>query len=268
MESSPQAIGSTTTIFNLNDDCLREVFVLMDLSELITVADVCAHFRENAVQLDRLKMKIKKLRLHMKSPMKDFSMLRIFGASIETVKLNGECRREARQAKYQKQIIELVRPYSVGILIKLKLCCFDIFDENAILLLPLLARVNSLILSFCHIGKLFSEKIASCSLELRSLSIQLSSKPNFGQMCQRFPKLESISCCHEWDDENGDIEEFVKWNPQLKNIHVTYSYQTLGYDTNSYENKNHITNFGRLHELESFKLCGIRDRLCTCPCFG
>lgn len=39
---------SNTTIADLNDDCLSEVFIHLDLEVLCVVADVCVQFRENA----------------------------------------------------------------------------------------------------------------------------------------------------------------------------------------------------------------------------
>lgn len=48
MESTSTSTGSTTTLSDLNDDCLLELFKYLDLSDLCAVADVCSRFRQNS----------------------------------------------------------------------------------------------------------------------------------------------------------------------------------------------------------------------------
>lgn len=90
MEASPQSIGSTTAILDMDDDCLREVFGFLEPNDLSVVADVCSRFRENATESAR--PKIGYLMLSEDSTLTNYSQLRNFAASVEVLDLNGECR--------------------------------------------------------------------------------------------------------------------------------------------------------------------------------
>lgn len=124
MEASPRPIGSTTTILDMKDDCLREVFAFLDPHDLSAVADVCARFRMYGAQSAR--SKIPDLMLSKDSPVNDYSQLRNFGASVKVLIVTGDCKRKSR-GKFQKRIIELVSLYFIGKSTKLlgrKLRCF------------------------------------------------------------------------------------------------------------------------------------------------
>lgn len=48
MDSSSNSTGVSTTLTDLNDDCLLELFKYLGLSDLCAVADVCSRFRQNS----------------------------------------------------------------------------------------------------------------------------------------------------------------------------------------------------------------------------
>lgn len=92
MDSILSATWSTTHILDLNDDCLREVFGVLDVSYLAVAADVCYRFRPIA-QSHFAGSKYRTLKLHELYPdgeseeesLKRASRIfRNFGASIES----------------------------------------------------------------------------------------------------------------------------------------------------------------------------------------
>lgn len=221
-DASPQSVGGGTTILNLNDNCLQEVFECLDTDDLAFVADVCARFRQNAVNTARLK--VKRLKLDEKSPVNHYKALRNFGASLDSVLVNGQCTQRS-EAEYQKQIIELLSMYCVGALIQLELICFDITDELALIMRPLIGRLRSLCVKKCAMGDAISKHLSIWSPELHKLHFSMcelsrkdgADKASYG-LYQHFPKLECIIFHSIKDVKHGDIEEILKQNPQLKRI--------------------------------------------------
>lgn len=111
MDVSLQSTGSATTVLDLNDDCLRETFAILDLNVLSTVADVCTRFREIAVETAR--SKFNHLILYWRSIPSDnyYSKLRNFGAHLKSIEV------DARKfgINYQKRLMKLLSLYCVGI---------------------------------------------------------------------------------------------------------------------------------------------------------
>lgn len=91
--SNASTIGNETTLYDLNDDCLFEVFDHLRQYDLANVADVCSRFRQIA-------------QAHFaRSPFKDsvffdschhdrnyHKLLRNFGASIKKIKFDNTLR--------------------------------------------------------------------------------------------------------------------------------------------------------------------------------
>lgn len=160
IDSSSQSTENTTNVLELNDDCLQEVFELLDPDSLSVVADVCTRFRTNAVNSARSNVK----QLIWKHPISvhDYSKLRNFGASIKTVEVCccGSCSLAPSQCEFfeikntteflQKHI-ELLNRYCNEEAIELKIIYADITDEIAILMMPLLARVRKLEFKYCFL---------------------------------------------------------------------------------------------------------------------
>lgn len=206
-----ETTGTTTTYLDLNDDCLREVFASLYAEDLAVVADVCARFR--AIAAKSVQLKCATIRLSEWSSVDDFSQLRNFGALVDSVDVYGECRMKPL-AKYQKRFIELLVQYC-GKSVELVLNDFNITDELAFLMRPLLGRVEHLSFINCRIGKVFLEKMASWSPEIRELKYR-SCNLSKTIICQKFPKLEYIDFRQIKYVKNSDIEELFELNPQLK----------------------------------------------------
>lgn len=212
MAASPQAIGAETTILDLNDHCLREVFECMDIDGLAVVADVCSRFRWNAVQAAR--PKFKHLRLDSAFRVGNYySKLRNFGASIKTVDVCPD---------YNQRTIKLLTSF-IGESIELALVHAVITDDSsASLIVPLLGRAHTLEFHG-KISGIILNNLPRWSPELRKLKYQFGSNDGdeFTGLHQKFPKLESLVFGKINGVKNSDIKEFLKQNPQLKRMDLS-----------------------------------------------
>lgn len=127
MDSSP-ASAKITNITHLNDDCLREVFRVLDLSDLCTVADVCNRFRRIAQETFKASNN-RHLKLHAVCRNDEdqemrlqriTNLLRHFGAFVESMDANGSHRYGLHQIN-DNRIVEEISRYCSSSLTKLKL---------------------------------------------------------------------------------------------------------------------------------------------------
>lgn len=225
MDESMQPTDSATTILDLNDDCMREVFEYLDQSNLCAVADVCARFRQNAVQV--IRSKFKHLELNQYSPMRDYAKLRNFGAFVSSVHVIG-CGERKPKTKNLKSIFEYMSLYCTGKSIKLKLNYVVLSAEIALAMRPLLARVHELEFFDCRCEEMILKRLPLWSPELHALKFWTCHMPNdkpkmrFDGLNQKFPKLQLISLRGAKNVKNSNIGEFLKKNPQLSEIHVKH----------------------------------------------
>lgn len=225
MDGSPQPTVSTKLILALNDDCLLEVFSYLELDELAATADVCARFWQIAVDCARTKTKSNELYLRPDST--KYSILRNFGGLYKYVTVNAISSYGQQTTEYQKRLIELLNLYCVGESIKLRLCGFDINDEISFQMLPVLGRVHKLILIFCKMGKVFMNHLPLWSPKMREFTVKAYNsyidpdheQPQLDQLRENGPKLEFMELLGV---KNADIGEFLKLNPQLREIRSTF----------------------------------------------
>lgn len=119
---------NTFNILDLNDDCLREVFGALELSDLCSVADVSLRFRR--IALDAFKVSnYKKLDLHALCCVEEEPAKRLqriervvchFGAFVESMDANGTHQGGLHQIN-DNRIVELISRYCSTSLTKLKL---------------------------------------------------------------------------------------------------------------------------------------------------
>lgn len=210
-----------TSIFDLNDDCLREVFQLLYIDELTVVADVCTRFRRIAENCAH--SELEHFEMNYWSPNYAYTMLRIFGEAIKRVAVDGKAPRKNR-TKFQKRLIGLVNLHCVGESIEICLKDFDITDEIANLMQPLLSRVRKIHLKDCQWGEVFLKNLPFWSPKLREFECEWRDSKYedqyFDSLHQRFSMLESISFLRTRNLRNSDIQEFLNQNPQLKRIEL------------------------------------------------
>lgn len=171
MDASLQSIANETTILDLNDDCLREVFEHMEPHFLSIVADVCTRFRQNAAQTAR--PKCINIYLSQNSDRTDYSTLRNFGASAKSisVRVYGQ-HRQMVHADFQRRLIELLGLYGAEKVIEVDFRSFTITDEIAFLMKPLLERLRKISFQQCHFHNVsVLENLSHSSPELREFSI-------------------------------------------------------------------------------------------------
>lgn len=230
MDSKQPNSLPTTQILDLNDDCLAEVFQYLHLIDLAVIADVCSRFRGNALShfvrtkhKDLILWKImyqrygralpENKRLMLKSTAK---ILRNFGTFIRSMVLNDH---------NSKECIELLSTHCLEMLTDLNLCFVKITDDMAIDERPLFRNLRTLHLNGCEYPDLFLKMLPIWSPELRKLVLHsrgssLRTKVSFDGLCQTFPKLVTVSFVYNHDLTYRDIEEFLKCNPQLKEIEI------------------------------------------------
>lgn len=231
-ENSLSSIASTSTeaitFIDLNDDCLNEVFKNLDLSDLCSVADSCSrlksatqayfayselrtlHFPYSGMRYSRKPLMVNQL-IYESS-----RVLRNFGASvisfIETEDLPYDRLVTESLRKYQRNIIELLIQYCGENLIELKLCHFNMTNEIAIIMRPLLGHLQKFELHWVSHLRMLS---AWCP-ELRELHLRdtVVNQKGWNQRFQKLTKMAYFGC-----DMDG-IKEFVRRNPQLKSFEI------------------------------------------------
>lgn len=260
---------------DLNGECIRIFFTFLDQYDLPAVADVCVRFRENAVQ--SVGSKFKKLKLSENSTPEDYSKLRNFGTSVESLWLFGHCRNS--EAILQKRLIEFAVQYCVGESIALYLSCFDLTDELAFLMKPMLGRVQELSVSSCRFGKVFVTKLPLWSPKLREsyYSGNVPLNGEFDGIHQEFPKLEHIHFSYSAVVKNSDIVQFLEQNPQVKKLDMDYCdniddnifqsivkspchIEELWFVADNPSNRDNVKYLGQLLELKSLMLMVEDDR--------
>lgn len=126
-----------TSILDLNDDCLREVFGALELLDLCAVAEVCHCFRRVAQETFKAS-KYRKLKLHTvlrdcEDPQQRLQrasrLFFHFGAFIESIDANGSHLYGLHQIN-DNRIVDLISRHCSGSLTKLKLDNF-VTEPNA-----------------------------------------------------------------------------------------------------------------------------------------
>lgn len=220
---------SSTTILDLNDDCLRHVFEYLKRNDLVAVADVCCRFRQNAqAEFAHSKSKETKLEiggLDLNTLLSASKVLRNFGPYIKVVWLEGTFDHETDQY-YCEKSLHMLNQYCYGTLTELQVVAIDISENIEQLLRPLLQHLQILIFTCCKLSNVFLNTLTELAPELHELRLQCSycyrsndemKQPvRIGNQLEP-PKLEKIQyfACNI---HNNTIEEFFQVNPQLKNI--------------------------------------------------
>lgn len=224
-------VSTTTTIVDLNDDCLFEVYKKLGLQDLCSVADTCsrlksttrAHFANS--ELKTLNFPYSDLRYSTEPFVVNqliyeaSRVLRNFGASIISfsefdIPYILYCTNKGLLPEYQRNIIELLVRHCGENLIELKLCHFDMTQEMASVMRTVLVRLQKFEL---HWGE-FRPQLKMLSTWCPELQeLQMDGRLPHEGWNQQFPKLKKIKFCCDTDRS----KEFVKSNPQLKEIELS-----------------------------------------------
>lgn len=206
------ALARSTSIMDLNDKCLRKVSSYLKLVDLCAIVDVWGRF--GTVAAEFFKSVAFYDSRHGRIPWKEVkNIMSKFGPMIEELRL--DC-----PIKFHAEIIDLVTRYCSPRLIKLDLCEFNVTDTIAHEMRPVLRHLRQLELDSCTFGGEFLKVLAKYTrdqLDLLSLTGKCS-ETSFEALTQIFPKLKKL-VLFGMNLSNSDIEEILKLNPQLEQIH-------------------------------------------------
>lgn len=155
--------------------------------------------------------------------------LRLFGEFIESITVMGVnyMYRLSKETDIEDQnrILEPLNRYCGGKLQELVLWNFYLTEETALLLRPLLLSIHRLRIEK-HSLDLFLKMLPEWAPELRELEIDnmISNSDQdvvrFVGLQPQFQNLERFSLKSVSHVNNDDVEEVLKWNPQLKEIEL------------------------------------------------
>lgn len=205
---------SITTILDLNDHCLREIFKHLNVYDLRAVADVCSRFKQNAEPVFSLQFKDSCFD-EGNNPNSDSyfrqlaPVLRNFGMLLNSLHISFI--RGSELCQQSPHVAELITKYCGGSLNELKLSLFVLSVDVVQKMQPLLSRLRVLEMFMCTFEPtlLASQMFSSC-FELHTLSLSRSE-----MFCAdvTFPKLKSLNLYFNLSETNKDIERFLVSNP-------------------------------------------------------
>lgn len=252
---SSESVASSTTILDLNDECLMKIFDNFDLFELSTVAGVCSRFKLVAEECFRTSTKTS---LALSDIEREYDtlqqivgratrILRCFGNQIvafrETHVVLSKFNEEPKASRemYRHCIIELLARYCGESLIDLTLSTIDLTEGIPTMLLPLLERLRKLTIEKCSMSKLMLKLLPFVCGELREFSLlNISNKwtdkyhdrlfePMVANpLYEPFCKLEKIVFHDMANLKKIDVEEILVFNPGMREIRVTSCPQISG----------------------------------------
>lgn len=159
-----------TTISQLNDDCLIELFKYLNHLELSAIADTCTRFRDLAIDyFPRARLEVV-----------DFGMY--FGWGVKNNERNRNKFLIRRMAKHFSQFIVKVyyRSHIAGLVVPLAQCTnlielhlhnTIVSDETATMMRPLLGRLQTLAIRFADTSALLWRMLPLWAVELRYLQL-------------------------------------------------------------------------------------------------
>lgn len=236
MSHPNESIQSPTTINDLNDDVLREVFAQLDDFDLLAVANVNTTFRRNAQEVISTRYKHKRINIWIRGDkiykMADEfysthrsglpSVFRNFGTFIKNLTI------DLHRRSWQ-ELSDLINRYCGESLNELALSETEFTADHVQKMQPLLSRITNLNLTRCswQPETIAAEMFSFCS-ELQCLVIGSVRVDAFrapitdldSSTGGPFPKLESFSikCCNGITTES--IQNLLAMNPQLKKLRI------------------------------------------------
>lgn len=243
-KSKPATPEFSTTLLDLNDDCLFAICSHLDLVDLASVADVCNRLKPTTQDYFELS-KYRQMSfprdistMNKRPPFKKrlqqmCRVMRNFGSMVESLLERDHADfdffkrvTKANRSKYRRLLFKLLVQYCGANLKELYLTHFDPKDVD-IGNMPQLSLVNSVTLNACETSnELWGQLARWCPKMMR---LQLISQCIEGEkvkpydvsgLHQRFPALQSVEFCQEDAVQNQDIVDMLKRNPKLTQLHL------------------------------------------------
>lgn len=216
-------LKSRTKILDLNNDCLEHVFSCMEPKSISAIADVCIRFRQMAqAQYLRLKRKNDTYNIEHHSNtslIETAQVLRLYGESIKIICLGGSSEYRANRIFFENSV-ELFNRYCCPV--GLAVHHYDTKKSNIERSLrSLLEILRTLSIAFCEMSDVFVNALLESTPELEEL--EFNSSGCYKPIKERKPITISqpksrklVKIIFRRMRNNNSIEEFLKWNPQLK----------------------------------------------------
>lgn len=214
----------STTILDLNDDCLRTIFRYLNSADLNIVVDVCGRFRSFARErFSSLPIKSFAFREVEDACelQKRWKFFRDFGPYVKEVYAAFSI--DKWTSTYPARFADMLSRSCSENLTSLQLWELHISDEIAGKLRPVLQHLQNLGLKNCSMRRTFLRQLPRRSPELRELKLVNFEAPSskfFVGLHQNYAQLEKI----EFENVNvksKDIARILKSNPQLKTLLLT-----------------------------------------------
>lgn len=235
--------NATSTLNDLDDKCVLEVFKHLCLTDLCSVADVSSRFRRNARTTFPHCVGAASFTFPLTFNMCEYNdsvdhafseklsdlykVLRLFGTSIETLDIqsnfNEENCDENLRSRYQRKAIELLIQYCSGTVSEMRIShgC-KLSDENLFQMRPLLEGVQDL--SYDGASETILKILPVLFTELKSLNlsnIPALNTENWLWKFSGFKKLDQIAFSRVHDMTNDRVIELLEQHPQLKGLTIS-----------------------------------------------
>lgn len=213
---------NATTLLNLNDDCLLELYRYLDLVDLDAVANACTRLKWTTQ--DHVKRKkdliFPKNRFQLVSGDKGLQqmsqLMHNYGEFLKEFEQPDCFYFDNSRKLFERQILSVVSNNCTGNLAKLKLEWFDTNDVDVNTLSPLIGLEHlTLCLSARNVA-LFSQLSRWCpNIKYLELQDGEGRSPKIHGWDQTLHKLEEVKLCGPDRVENSDVAEMMKNNPTL-----------------------------------------------------
>lgn len=212
-----------TTILDLGDKLLRDIFEQLDGLDLNAVADVCTTFRSNAMAVFSSKFKSQRFEIwiHEKQMPQLRSIIRNFGRLMKNFSLELDRSLYVRSS----EIFKLLNNYCGESLTKLSLQHIKFTPDDMSTIMDVFKRLHELQLHRCWWTPkwLASEMFSQC-LQLRKLNvadIQNHRKDDLDFPARvRVPQMTTFSLNYCPSASIDAVEDFLAENEQLRDIEI------------------------------------------------
>lgn len=231
MDSPPKIEIEKTVNLELNDDCLLGVFKNFNLCDLCVVADVCSRFRRAAKdhfehsKTKELTFPCDVQRYHGSRNffiVRMCKMLRNFDEFIinfnmkENRMFSGD--REKQRFNYEDRIVELLVRHCSQKLIGLKWSQLHLTDDVVLTMRSLFEQLQTLEFMAFECSELLLNMLPEWCTNLRELKFSGTCLLKSNGLPKAFQNFEAISMVGISNVRFEDIEQFIKYNSQLKRI--------------------------------------------------
>lgn len=226
-EGESEGQSSQLHIYDLNDDCLIEVFNYLNCIDLSACDQTSVRFSHIANEVFRKKhtainLTDTTLSGYSNVGMNQLTLLQIrnlfvsFGSQIQKLKVASMSFKEENRYRVLDLIIRSCNRLRV-------LCLTGFYFKESLykISITFFSNLEELSLSLCELNDSIKRVFVQCQ-SLRKLTIQSDSNLNGACLTAHFPCLESITLVMNSDIEARNLYTFFRLNPQLKSVKIAH----------------------------------------------